>query len=113
MRAQSIIRVLFPPDSLFTSLNVRVSRMTPHIHPDVEDIRDSPEEGESVRLAIVPDEGESSSVAGNVESLGGEVHEVLPSGTLSATVKEQRVDELCETEGIMSISPDGELRILA
>jgi hypothetical protein len=86
--------------------------MTPQIHPDVEEIRDSPTSGESVSLALVVDQGSVSGVQQAVRDLSGTVEEVLPSGVLTITLSEDKVDELCEVEGDRSVSPDGDLRIL-
>jgi hypothetical protein len=87
--------------------------MPPHIHPDVAEIRRSPREGERISLVVVVREGRTKSVAEEIQRLDGEVTDTLPSEVLTVSLLETKLNALCENEDIRSISPDGELRILA
>jgi hypothetical protein len=87
--------------------------MPPHIHPDVEEMLDSPEEGGRARLVLVVEEEELKAVVRQVRRLDGELHNRLPSGVLTISLPETSISDLCGLEVIRSISPDNELRILA
>lgn len=86
--------------------------MEPHLHPDVEEIRDSPERGEDVRLVLVVDKEHEQAVVGDIRDVG-RIKETPSSGVIVVTVPQQAVRDLCLREDIRSISPDDELRVLS
>jgi hypothetical protein len=86
--------------------------MKTHLHPDVEEIRDSPERGEDARLVLVVDEDHEQAVADDVRDVG-RVEETPSSGVIVVTLPQQAVRDLCLREDIRSISPDDELRVLS
>lgn len=67
-------------------------------------MRDSPEAGEDVVLAItVTDESDIEDVAAALAGAGGTVEDRLRFGTLRVVVSQDRLDGICAVDGIESV----------
>lgn len=87
--------------------------MARYVHPDVRELADSPAEGDSARVTLVPEEDHISRIMDRVDQLGGSVARELPSGVLIVEVPQEQLTTLIEEQGIESISPDEQMEILA
>lgn len=86
--------------------------MVGFISPELKEIRDSPTPGEEVLVAIVP-EGDASEIEESMGDFDGSVHQVLPSGVVVASVREEGLAELCECLRADSISLADQMRVLS
>lgn len=87
--------------------------MARYVHPDVRELAESPTEGDSARVTLVPEEDRHSRVMDRVNQLEGNVDRELPSGVLIVEVPQENLATLVEAQGIESISPDEQMEILA
>jgi len=88
--------------------------MTPYVTPDIADIRNDPEVGKSISLAVVVSDTVSTrTVESRVTDLGGEVVRVLPSDVIVVDLPQTALDELCEIESLKSISRDDRMEVQA
>lgn len=76
--------------------------MSPHVDPELNSIRESPERGDSI-VILIGVSGEKEPVINEVQRQGGELLDSLPYGGLRVDVPEPAVNELCATSGIRSI----------
>jgi hypothetical protein len=86
--------------------------MARYVHPEVQDLLESPDEEGSVRLALVVNDGSVTEVRDEVHDLGGTVERQLPSGVLLVTVPLAQLPALCDVQDIESISPDEQMEVL-
>lgn len=72
-------------------------------HP-VRRMREDPEEGEDVVLAVTAiEESDVVDVAAAIDRAGGTVDEQLRFGTLQVAVRQERLDQICAIEGVESV----------
>jgi hypothetical protein len=80
-----------------------------YVSPAVRSIRDDPVAGESVTLLVEADgDTETDTVAGAVADLGT-VEAELAFDTLRVTVPHERVDAVCELDGVAVVQTDDTL----
>lgn len=76
--------------------------MSPHVDPELNSVRESPERGDSV-VILIGVSGEKESVIDEVQNHGGELLASLPYGGLRVDVPESAVEDLCAVSGIRSV----------
>lgn len=78
--------------------------MTSYVEHAVRNLRDSTAETQVELLLGVA--GDANSLERRVRELGGTVDDRIGRATLEVSVPENRVDELCELDGLKSIELD-------
>lgn len=78
--------------------------MASYVEHAVRSLRDSTDETQVELLLGVA--GDTDSLERRVRDLGGTVHEQIGHATLEVSVPENRVDELCELDGLKSVELD-------
>lgn len=88
--------------------------MPPYIHPEVERVRDDPEQGRTMRVVLAIEQGATSEVAERVIGLEGVTLErEFDTDMLLIESSETKIPQLCELEKVESISPNKQMRILS
>ncbi|WEL29822.1 hypothetical protein [Haloferax volcanii] len=87
--------------------------MAEYIHPDVEEASSDLHGSETIALAFVCDEGYGEEVAHQLKRHGANVTAELPDDVLVAEVQVSDISTVCELENVLSITLDGDARILA
>lgn len=83
---------------------VQLGTMASYIEHSVLDLRDSTAATQVELLLGV--EGEMDSLEHRVRELGGTVHDRIGHATVEVSLPENRIDEICEFDGVKSVELD-------
>lgn len=87
--------------------------MDPYVTPDIQNVRDSPDPGETIALAIVVSESaDTQDVAARVRDLGGNVFRELPANVAIVELPETNLAEFCNVDVVESVSRPDRMEVL-
>ena len=78
--------------------------MARYVTPEIEDIRENPQPGKNIDLALVVSDGSISEIKKRVNRHNGNIERHLPSDVLIINLPEQKLDSFCQTEQLESVS---------
>lgn len=88
--------------------------MAEFVHPDIEDALSNPTAGASMTVILVLEKEATAGVVTAVSGMDRVSHRrTFDTEMVLVEVSEDRLDALCNLSGVKSISPEGELEILA
>lgn len=80
-----------------------------NIQPSIEQIVESPEQGERVTLIVGTESNEIKRVEEEINQIG-EVEERVPIDCLAVNIPEENMGDLCDIDGVTSIEIEGTWR---
>lgn len=86
--------------------------MARYVTPEIRSVREDPEPGECVQLALVVSNDAVEEVEERVEDHGGTIDRHLPSDVLLASLPEDEVAGFCRTESLESVSRSDRMETL-
>ncbi|MDL0131619.1 hypothetical protein PNP59_11865 [Halobacterium salinarum] len=88
--------------------------MAEFVHPDIEDAMRNPTAGSSMTVILVLEKEATAGVETAVSGMDRVSHRrTFDAGMVLVEASGDRLGELCDLSGVKSISPEGEMAILA
>jgi hypothetical protein len=87
--------------------------MADFVHPDIKQLRDSPEQGVMTTVVVVYEEGvDEDRVRTQANDCEGEIIDTLPDDIVVMRLPETSLEQLCGYSAVISVSPDDKKTVL-